>query len=728
VETSMTMLQISSSPVPSAPVVSVLRISHRPFCLIDITDKDVDERNRSLELRCAGRVRSAPEQASGGHRDNPSECDIPENIRPLDRKRRLEYACAHSAGLSALANIPIESQDVNDSRRDFWKSPRDDQVSENQPAGTVNLAACAQDEDEGENALTVYQVKVSDQCFPYLGIGATKRQPVHSSLIRPRAQLQHRPCTVTAHDARKPELSAAIGVRIDIKDQNDCSPVFLGTQSGNFTFKVPENSQFGSLIGQLVCQGQRRRRQWSVLPDGGIKLVARQLDRERSDSHRLFVKAMDHGIPPRWTTAEVLIQVLDENDNSPRFLFPSNRNSTLNGAELAMISADDADFGDNGRLCTASWAPLTPTSLLSTTNTVSMPFCDVSLFHLNPSSGLLVLRQIATNSFCRQSRLQTDGARRGTPGRWLRLDGAASRGTQVETPDWTARQRQPALTTRGAVTVCVGLSFLVLLCVVLLLAYFCYYLQPPGQAAAEDPQDGGGPWRRRVPTCDRGTDWREGGRNGGLIPNHPARMAGEAGTWRRFQQQPAVISTTPTIPDAEHRSDRTMGGRGFISMPVRPPQALLKSAATDESDDEFATAGLQYFANRHSSVKQSGYYQRPRYQQNQMQRRNSEDSDVASAMLPQYAAAAADAFDTDLEIGANSKTSFFRGGLGRLNSMSSEGAKNGSFPESYYKSLRPPSNGAYKTQMARHARTAAANFATRRNAISSSDSQSEVSK
>uniref|UniRef100_A0A1I8JQM3 Vps4_C domain-containing protein n=1 Tax=Macrostomum lignano TaxID=282301 RepID=A0A1I8JQM3_9PLAT len=32
-----------------------------------------------------------------------------------------------------------------------------------------------------------------------------------------------------------------------------------------------------------------------------------------------------------------------------------------------------------------------------------------------------------------------------------------------------------------------------------------------------------------------------------------------------------------------------------------------------------------------------------------MHRRNSEDSDVASAMLPQYAAAAVDAFDTDLE-------------------------------------------------------------------------------
>ncbi|PAA76373.1 hypothetical protein BOX15_Mlig027051g3 [Macrostomum lignano] len=727
---------IKVSPVPSAPVVSVLE--NQPptiLALIDITDKDVDERNRRLDCEVSefNQAQDAfalqPDAASGGHRDNPSRLRyILRNIRPLDRERVSEYSlrlvCHDSAGLSATSNIPIRVQDVNDSPPRFLKSHETMQVSENQPAGTVIGSLLAQDEDEGENALTVYQV--SDQCFPYLGIGP-RNGSLYTRVSFDRELNSSIACTVTAHDARKPELSAAIGVRIDIKDQNDCSPVFLGTQSGNFTFKVPENSQFGSLIGQLVAkdndEGVNGRVTFSlakpnsmfrVLPDGGIKLVARQLDRERSDSHRLFVKAMDHGIPPRWTTAEVLIQVLDENDNSPRFLFPSNRNSTLNvsvherpGAELAMISADDADFGDNGRLVYSLLGAADTDVIASTTNTVSMPFCDVSLFHLNPSSGLLVLRQsppirFADSRVCKLTVRAEDAgplasARRSSQqSLTVRFTGQQPRrgeggeGVSDGQPAGDAG-RNRGLDGGGSgsgahdlvvVTVCVGLSFLVLLCVVLLLAYFCYYLQPPGQAAAEDPQDGaargvGGSRRATGDGLARGRKKRRGWLAklglGGVSSNNGGNFDD---------------STTPT---AEHRSDRTMGGRGFISMPVRPPQALLKSAATDESDDEFATAGLQYFANRHSSVKQSGYYQRPRYQQNQMQRRNSEDSDVASAMLPQYAAAAADAFDTDLEIGANSKTSFFRGGLGRLNSMSSEGAKNGSFPESYYKSLRPPS-------------------------------------
>uniref|UniRef100_A0A1I8F7F2 Cadherin domain-containing protein n=1 Tax=Macrostomum lignano TaxID=282301 RepID=A0A1I8F7F2_9PLAT len=504
---------------------------------------------------------------------------------------------------------------------------------------------------------------VSDQCFPTWA-SATKRQPVHSSLID-RELNSSIACTVTAHDAENrscplpSEFESTSKIRTtvrrfpghSIRKFYIQSARELAVRFADWAVGCQRTTTKASMVGRTRC--------FEFCPDGGIKLVARQLDRERSNSHRLFVKAMDHGSPPRWTTAEVLIQVLDENDNSPRFLFPSNRNSTLNvsvherpGAELAMISADDADFGDNGRLVYSLLGAADTNVIASTTNAVSMPFCDVSLFHLNPSSGLLVLRQSPPIRFA-DSRVCKLTVRAEDAGP---LASARRSSQQSLTVHWTAAQEgeggegvsdgQPAgdagrnrgLDGGGSdsgahdlvvVTVCVGLSFLVLLCVVLLLAYFCYYLQLPGQAAAENSQDGaargvGGSRRATGDGLARGRKKRR------AHPESSRRMAGEAGTWRRPSNNGGNFDDS-TSPTAEHRSDRAMGGRG--------------------------------------------YYQRPRYQQNQMHRRNSEDSDVASAMLPQYAAAAVDASDTDLEIGANSKTSFFRGGLGRLNSMSSEGAK-----------------------------------------------------
>uniref|UniRef100_A0A1I8F6X0 Cadherin domain-containing protein n=1 Tax=Macrostomum lignano TaxID=282301 RepID=A0A1I8F6X0_9PLAT len=392
-----------------------------------------------------------------------------------------------------------------------------------------------------------------------------------------------------------------------------------------------ELAAFGSLIGQLVCQGQRRRRH----------MVGVTFSLAKPNS--MFRNVL----PTSWTRTT----------NSPDFCSPPIAIQLLNvsvherpGAELAMISADDADFGDNGRLVYSLLGAADTDVIASTTNTVSMPFCDVSLFHLNPSSGLLVLRQSPPIL----ASLQTDGARRGR-----RAAGFGSTEQPAESDGqvhWTAAQEgeggegvsdgQPAgdagrnrgLDGGGSgsgahdlvvVTVCVGLSFLVLLCVVLLLAYFCYYLQPPGQAAAEDPQDGAargvGGSRRAT-----GTDWARGRkkRRGWLAKLGLGGVSSNNGG--NFDDL-----NNPTLSTA---SDRTMGGRGSSPCRCEPRAGAAEVSCTDESDDEFATAGLQYFANRHSSVKQSGYYQRPRYQQNQMHRRNSEDSDVASAMLPQYAA------------------------------------------------------------------------------------------
>uniref|UniRef100_A0A1I8JNY0 WD_REPEATS_REGION domain-containing protein n=1 Tax=Macrostomum lignano TaxID=282301 RepID=A0A1I8JNY0_9PLAT len=283
---------------------------------------------------------------------------------------------------------------------------------------------------------------------------------------------QASPAAVTAHDARKPRAVRCHRSSNRHQRSERLFARFPGHSIRKFyIFKVPENSQFGSLIGQLVAKDKRRRRQWSASTSG-------------------------------------------------------------QAAELAMISADDADFGDNGRLVY---------SLLGAADTNSRcRFCDVSLFHLNPQQRLAGASPIATIRFADSRVWQTDVRGRGRR-RWLRLDGA---GQQSLTVHWTAaqegeggegvsdgqpagdagrnratgrrRQRTAALNDLVVVTVCVGLSFLVLLCVVLaagvLLATTCRAAGPGG---GREFGRTGRPVASEGPDVRPGTDWREGGRNGG---------------------------------------------------------------------------------------------------------------------------------------------------------------------------------------------------------------------
>lgn len=68
--------------------------------------------------------------------------------------------------------------------------------------------------------------------------------------------------------------------------------------------------------------------------DGSVLNVAgNSLDYERDQSYVFNVTAMDRGSPPRSARAEVVVTILDENDNSPRF----ERNSYT-------TEVDEADY------------------------------------------------------------------------------------------------------------------------------------------------------------------------------------------------------------------------------------------------------------------------------------------------------------------------------------------------------------------------------------------------
>uniref|UniRef100_A0A4W3IGZ8 Protocadherin-16 n=1 Tax=Callorhinchus milii TaxID=7868 RepID=A0A4W3IGZ8_CALMI len=162
-----------------------------------------------------------------------------------------------------------------------------------------------------------------------------------------------------------------VRVRVRVKDVNDHAPVFPGgtirlniseqTPVG-VAFRLdgardPDAGEFGTQ-GYLITGGNpgtfqlQSRRGASGL---GLDLVLLQpLDRETVDSYSLTIEAFDGGTPRRTATARLDIQVLDADDNPPRFGQTEYeawvREDAAPGTRVLQVHASDPDLGSNGLL------------------------------------------------------------------------------------------------------------------------------------------------------------------------------------------------------------------------------------------------------------------------------------------------------------------------------------------------------------------------------------------
>lgn len=91
-----------------------------------------------------------------------------------------------------------------------------------------------------------------------------------------------------------------------------------------------------------------------ISPNTGWIYLAQSLDRETVDRFALMVLATDNGSPAATASTSVLVTVLDDNDNDPRFerdfygfeLLENLPSGTLVGS----VSASDPDLGKNSLL------------------------------------------------------------------------------------------------------------------------------------------------------------------------------------------------------------------------------------------------------------------------------------------------------------------------------------------------------------------------------------------
>lgn len=134
-----------------------------------------------------------------------------------------------------------------------------------------------------------------------------------------------------------------------VKDVNDMSPEFITGNQTHVAENVPLNTvvtaikavdkdegRNGYIEYYLINDADRPSGAFSLGPVDGLLRVAGKIDRERQSRYVLHIEAKDRGDPPRITTSELVVTVLDENDNSPVF-DPKQYSATI--AENASIGA-----------------------------------------------------------------------------------------------------------------------------------------------------------------------------------------------------------------------------------------------------------------------------------------------------------------------------------------------------------------------------------------------------
>lgn len=130
-----------------------------------------------------------------------------------------------------------------------------------------------------------------------------------------------------------------IQVTITLRDVNDCAPEFVTPNVTTITENVPLSTVVRAIKALDRDEGRNGYIEYSLLPVNsaglrgisnaplpfmlgpvdGLLRVSGRIDRELQSSYTLLVVARDRGEPPLSTQMRLLIQVLDENDNSPVF-------------------------------------------------------------------------------------------------------------------------------------------------------------------------------------------------------------------------------------------------------------------------------------------------------------------------------------------------------------------------------------------------------------------------
>ncbi|KAI0226932.1 Protocadherin Fat 4, partial [Lamellibrachia satsuma] len=144
-------------------------------------------------------------------------------------------------------------------------------------------------------------------------------------------------------------------------DINDHSPIF---QHKSYAAQLSELIPVGSFVAAITATDSdtgnnaqitytissgNRHGYFEINSETGLVTTAKSLDREKRRQYKLNITATDLGTPPRSNSIMITINVIDVNDNAPRFSTMSVLRRVAEGVdigtEVVTINATDLDSG-----------------------------------------------------------------------------------------------------------------------------------------------------------------------------------------------------------------------------------------------------------------------------------------------------------------------------------------------------------------------------------------------
>ncbi|XP_068600475.1 protocadherin alpha-C2-like [Brachionichthys hirsutus] len=267
---------------------------------------------------------------------------------------------------SGTASIVINVLDINDNAPVFSQPVYAVNVSENSAVGTVVLTLNATDFDEGTNSQLVYSYTLytSEKTQELFSLDPNSGE-IKAKGVIDYEESQSFEMFVQAQDRGASSLSGHCKVMLLVTDLNDNYPeVAIKSVKSLLT----EDASVGTLIAVITVRDRDSGlngevvltlSQQETLPfllnkssEGYFELlVSKPLDREVTSKYDITLRVTDKGSPPLSEDETIRLEILDVNDNAPKF--PQSfytihvAENNIPGALLTSLSAFDPDLNEN---------------------------------------------------------------------------------------------------------------------------------------------------------------------------------------------------------------------------------------------------------------------------------------------------------------------------------------------------------------------------------------------
>ncbi|KAL4230920.1 Protocadherin-18 [Mactra antiquata] len=237
-------------------------------------------------------------------------------------------------------------------------------ISEYADIGTVVAHIRLIDTDTGANGVITCDISSDNNVFRLQGLDVNEyKVTVDKTLDRETMDFIF--VVVNCYDMGSPPKTTFVEFSVQVTDENDHSPMFL---QAIYFVDFPENNDVNVDLTQVTAIdkdiGNNGEISYSLWANGNYRFSMDPLtgqiktlstfDRETDETITIYAYAKDNGSPARTSTATVMINVLDLNDNNPKFDKPMYEffvSENLPENEfVGMVNATDLDIGANARL------------------------------------------------------------------------------------------------------------------------------------------------------------------------------------------------------------------------------------------------------------------------------------------------------------------------------------------------------------------------------------------